>query len=258
MNKSVTKCFFDMAEGNSNRVLSVPPRYRWEIIDAKKTLIADFPAYRDLFNGGYNLPLAHATFCPLKESESVTPLIVKPAVTALVTNASQTKFVLTKRSNKLRLFPNMWVFPGGKIDDGENWREGVLREMQEEIGLTSDMIGKITPIGFWESIFPIHRRLGEPQACNVVLYVKLQLQSDWKPTLQATEVSGMSWMELDHLQELLSQDANRSEIQMEKFCGGKISVPLDEFECKLTEHHGITEGTLFALVEAFSLQKELS
>lgn len=250
MHKSLSKCLLAMAD-HIDAVSSISTQYRWEIVQAKKTCIAAFPAFRDLFTHAHSLPLAHATFCPLKDCEVATPLKIKPAVAALVTNESQTKFILTKRNKKMRLFPNMWVFPGGKIDKGENWRESILREMHEEIGLRENMIGKITPIGFWESIFPIHRQLGEPRVCNIVLYVQLQLQNDWAPTLQPAEVSGMSWMEVHHLKELLSSNANRSKIEMEKFCGGKISVPLDEFECKLTEHHGITEGTLFALVEAF-------
>lgn len=250
MTKSLSKCLFDMAD-EVDKISTVAPHYHWEIIAAHKTCIAHFSAFQDLFNTTSSLPLAHATFCPIKDCEITTPLKIKPAVAALVTNESQTKFILTKRSKNLRLFPNMWVFPGGKIDKGENWRESILREMHEEIGLRENMIGKITPIGFWESIFPIHRQLGEPRVCNVVLYVQLQLQNDWTPTLQPTEVSGMSWMEVRHLHELLSANANRSKIEMEKFCGGKITVPLDEFECKLTQHHGITEGTLFALVQAF-------
>lgn len=48
--------------------------------------------------------------------------------------------LLTKRSTKLRGHPGMMAFPGGRLEDGESWVEGALRETEEEVGLAPDSI----------------------------------------------------------------------------------------------------------------------
>ncbi len=40
-----------------------------------------------------------------------------------------------KRSNKTEVWPNFWAFPGGKLDNGELFREAAIREIREEIGI---------------------------------------------------------------------------------------------------------------------------
>jgi 8-oxo-dGTP diphosphatase len=43
--------------------------------------------------------------------------------------------LLLKRSLNSRGNPGKWEFPGGKIDPGENFDEGLIREVAEETGL---------------------------------------------------------------------------------------------------------------------------
>lgn len=45
------------------------------------------------------------------------------------------EFLLTKRSDTLRSYPGHWVFPGGKIDENETAREGLIREVLEETNI---------------------------------------------------------------------------------------------------------------------------
>ena len=42
---------------------------------------------------------------------------------------------MTLRSDKMRVFPNSWVLPGGHIDLGETLEDGVVRELSEETGI---------------------------------------------------------------------------------------------------------------------------
>lgn len=42
-----------------------------------------------------------------------------------------------KRSDKTEVWPNHWAFPGGKVDNGELFREAALREAREEIGINA-------------------------------------------------------------------------------------------------------------------------
>jgi mutator protein MutT len=54
--------------------------------------------------------------------------------------------VLTKRASKLRNHAGQWALPGGRIDSGETPEETVLRELEEEVGLTLNgnrVIGRI-------------------------------------------------------------------------------------------------------------------
>ncbi len=58
--------------------------------------------------------------------------------------------LLMKRSDKTEVWPNHWAFPGGKVDDGELFREAALREAREEIGIntTPDSITAETIVMF--------------------------------------------------------------------------------------------------------------
>ena len=43
--------------------------------------------------------------------------------------------LLTRRTSRLKAFPNAWVMPGGHIEIGESLEEGVIREILEETGI---------------------------------------------------------------------------------------------------------------------------
>ena len=44
-------------------------------------------------------------------------------------------YLLLKRSSNSKFFPNLWDFPGGKIKPGEEAKEAVIREVNEETSL---------------------------------------------------------------------------------------------------------------------------
>lgn len=46
--------------------------------------------------------------------------------------------LLIRRSLELDTWPGFWSIPGGKVEDGEFFRECALRETEEEIGITID------------------------------------------------------------------------------------------------------------------------
>ena len=45
------------------------------------------------------------------------------------------KILLLQRHPKSRTYPNKWELPGGKVDPGEFWDEGLIREFMEETNL---------------------------------------------------------------------------------------------------------------------------
>ncbi|MEM9175153.1 MAG: CoA pyrophosphatase [Myxococcota bacterium] len=48
--------------------------------------------------------------------------------------------LLTKRAATLRGHPGMMAFPGGRLEPGERFVEGALRETEEEVGIPADAI----------------------------------------------------------------------------------------------------------------------
>lgn len=68
-------------------------------------------------------------------------------VFALMRDADGTSvFPLTKRPSKMRAHPGQFALPGGSVDVGETPEEGAVRELSEELGLTTstdDIIGRL-------------------------------------------------------------------------------------------------------------------
>jgi mutator protein MutT len=62
---------------------------------------------------------------------------VKRSASVLILNG-QNKLLLLQRSSESKNFQDYWEFPGGKIDTSESRYQAVLRETQEETGLSPD------------------------------------------------------------------------------------------------------------------------
>ena len=48
--------------------------------------------------------------------------------------------LLTRRATQLRTQPGQMAFPGGRLEAGEDWIEGALRETHEEVGIPASAI----------------------------------------------------------------------------------------------------------------------
>lgn len=71
----------------------------------------------------------------------VTTVPLKRASVAIIlaeaeNGTDETAFILTKRVSKLRAHAGQWALPGGRCDEGESVIQTVLRETEEEIGLS--------------------------------------------------------------------------------------------------------------------------
>ena len=53
-------------------------------------------------------------------------------------------FSVVKRNENDDLYPGAWEFPGGHLEDGETLKDGLKRELMEEIGYTEDFNPIIT------------------------------------------------------------------------------------------------------------------
>ena len=61
--------------------------------------------------------------------------LVRIAVAAI---HSRGRFFLQRRAPEDKLFPGLWEFPGGKLEEGETPAEALLRELREELAWTPE------------------------------------------------------------------------------------------------------------------------
>lgn len=47
-------------------------------------------------------------------------------------------FLAVKRNENDDMFPGAWEFPGGHLEEGETIKEGLFRELKEELGISLD------------------------------------------------------------------------------------------------------------------------
>ena len=57
---------------------------------------------------------------------------------------SKDLFLAVKRNENDDLFPGAWEFPGGHLEEGETLKEGLARELKEEIGFDEEFVPIIT------------------------------------------------------------------------------------------------------------------
>lgn len=83
----------------------------------------------------------------LKKARSSHKLISRYSVFApLVEINNSTHLLFEVRSDQLRKQPGEISFPGGRIEEGESWREAAIRETREELNLDDDQIEWISDL----------------------------------------------------------------------------------------------------------------
>ncbi|XP_073423051.1 nucleoside diphosphate-linked moiety X motif 17 [Dendrobates tinctorius] len=173
-------------------------------LDHNRFIISDRP-----FSGSREAKLQRPSFCPIKnltaeQAASLPEEIASRGVdvgVAILLQSINKRVLLTRRAKELRIFPNVWVPPGGHMEDGEQLHEAGLRELQEETGLNlqgADLLWSI--LGLWESAFPPLLSRGLPQRHHIVAYLLVssnethhELQEKLCPDEQ--EVSACAWID---------------------------------------------------------------
>ncbi|XP_072535556.1 nucleoside diphosphate-linked moiety X motif 17 [Salminus brasiliensis] len=165
------------------------------------------------------VPLKRASFCPIKflshsEAASLPSDILSRGVdvgVAVLLESANQRLLLTRRAATLRIFPNVWVPPGGHVELDEQLLDAGLRELREETGLKlhPEDISSTRLLGLWESVYPPMLSRGLPQRHHIVTYMLLssrlthqQLQSCLRP--EPGEVSGCVWADVGLVKAIVS------------------------------------------------------
>lgn len=156
---------------------------------------------------GRGTALKRPAFCPIKHlshtQAAAIPLDVQQrgidVGVAIILQTANQRVLLTRRAKELRIFPNVWVPPGGHLEPDETLLDAGLRELKEETGLTLEP-EEVSPkiLGLWESVYPPMLSRGLPQRHHIVIYMllssplsHLQLQASLSPS--PAEVSACVW-----------------------------------------------------------------
>lgn len=120
----------------------------------------------------------------------MTDKLIKVVGAAIVRDGH---ILAVERSETMTL-PNLWEFPGGKIEPGETKEEALTREIQEELGLTIVVDEFINTARFQYdfgivelSVFTVHIEAGE-------LRLTEHNQHKW---LKPTELNTLTWAPVD-------------------------------------------------------------
>ena len=90
------------------------------------------------------------------------------------------RVLLTQRKRGAHL-EGLWEFPGGKVEEGEDPRDALARELREEIGIEAD-VGEIVEVTF-------HRY----EAKSVLLLFYLASRRAGSPEPRAIDVAAIEW-----------------------------------------------------------------
>lgn len=205
---------------------------------------------------GGRITLKRPAFCPIKhlsvaEAAAIPSDVQQRGVdvgVAVILQSANQRVLLTRRAKHLRIFPNVWVPPGGHIEPDETLLEAGLRELREETGLKLEP-QKLSPkiLGLWESVYPPMLSRGLPQRHHIVVYIllhsaltHLQLQDSLSPS--PAEVSACIWADKPLVRAVVSaMDGEEGEVLME-------DVPSTVSVSEVSSSGSLCEATLAAAV----------
>lgn len=108
-------------------------------------------------------------------------------VVAAVIHNDQNEILCALRSSVMAL-PNLWEFPGGKIEEGESHEIALVREIQEELGVHIVVGDKVEDTYYEYDTFTIQ--------------LTSYLAGITEGNLRATEHAELRWLTINNLDEL--------------------------------------------------------
>jgi 8-oxo-dGTP diphosphatase len=93
-----------------------------------------------------------------------------------------------------------WSLPKGKLDPGETFEDGALREVEEETGVRGRIVGELTPTSYLD-------RKGRDK---LVRWYRMALDGDPREFAPNDEVDELRWLTPPEARDLLSYDHDRA------------------------------------------------
>ena len=108
--------------------------------------------------------------------------------------------ILIAQNNESSDHPFQWEFPGGKVKTGETEKECIVREIEEELNLTVEVVEALTPVEYDYKIKAIRLI---PFVCSLV-----------SGEMKLNDHKAVKWMTIDELGELDLAEADKVLIQL--------------------------------------------
>jgi 8-oxo-dGTP pyrophosphatase MutT (NUDIX family) len=195
-----------------------------------------------------DLLIAHAETCPTffhPTKETISQAI--RVATAAVIERDDGAMLLTRRTTKMKSFPETWVVPGGHIELHETWKEALQREIQEEVGLKDLYDFRI--LGLWESVYPPVWQENPPLRQHLVIYWTCKTSSQAiQPNKE--EIEEYVWLTPAQAASLIGQSAISEQIEVVSVeDSSSYLLSLSDMRGSLKTRTGTTQGTRFALTQ---------
>ena len=107
---------------------------------------------------------------------------VRTILVAAAVILERDRVLLTQRKAGSHL-EGMWEFPGGKVEDGEDPRDALARELREELGIEAT-VGEIVDVTF-------HRYVEADKAVVLLFFEATRAPSSPEP--RALDVAAFTW-----------------------------------------------------------------
>lgn len=103
------------------------------------------------------------------------------------------KLLICQRSAKMKM-PLQWEFPGGKVAFPESMEDAILREIQEELGITITIKYPLTPVHHQYSDLSLHLHPFVCQWLDGQIHLTEHAQALW---VSVSELDRYNWSAAD-------------------------------------------------------------
>ena len=117
---------------------------------------------------------------------------------------SEEHIIMGRRAHNLKNFPNLFEFPGGKIEPGETPEQALRRELKEELDIDVEISNILT----FENNNSKHTIEKSGKTINLTLFIIKEWEGELKPKEAIhSELAYVEIKNLDKFEEMIPGDA---------------------------------------------------